>query len=247
MDFIDYCKIHKTLVRPNRTFVISLGGGMAVKLYLMYRGVNPLPKKVSDTSDFDFTFYVNHKLTDEEVASYSLKMYNIMYKFLKGFIRPDKLKIKSYSRKSYIPATGKRTYHVIQFKKENREDFVDCTLAYVPKTKRNIINSEISYKLGFPIKKLMYMYNDVLTVLAGSFVYKKIMPRNPLGKNNPQKGIKNAARVSALRKVKPSPRTVRTTEFLKAIREKNKLLAAEKARGIIRNIAKLKKISINKT
>jgi len=240
--FLDYCSFHKDLTRPNRNFVVCLGGGMAVKLYLISREVSPLPKKVSSTSDFDFTFYVHHPLTEAEVETYSLAMYNHMYNFMKGFVRPDKLKIRSYTRKSHIPATGKRTYHVIQFKHPNGDDFVDCTLAYVPGTTRNMINTEVSRKFGLPIKKLKYMYKDVLVVLAGSFVYKKILSRNPLGKNNPEKGQRDTARVSALRKLKKSPRTVKTSEFLKAIRAKNKAVAAIKARAIIRNIAKAKKL-----
>ena len=241
--FIRYCKTHQTLVKPNRRFVISLGGGMAVKLYLMSRGVDPLPKKVASTSDFDFTFAVNHPLTEAGVQRYSLEMYNIMYNFMKGFIRPDKLSIKSYARKSYIPATGKRTYHVIQFKDSKGEDFVDCTLAYIPGTSRNNINTPLSKKYGFPMKKLKYMYKDVLVVLAGSFIYKKVMPRNPLGKNKPEKGLRNTARVAALQKVKvSSPKTIRTTEFIKAIREKNKKVALTKARAIIRSISKVKKL-----
>jgi len=238
MEFLKYCRTHKSLVAPRRDFLIALGGGMAVKLYLMSRGVSPLPKKVADTNDFDFTFYVNHQLTDAEVERYSLAMYRVMYNFLSGFTRMDRLKIKSYGRKSYIPATGKRTYHVVQF----GDDFVDCTLAYLPGMKRNDLNPTVSHTLGLPIKKLKYMYKDVMVVLAGSFVYKKIMPRNPLGKNNPEKGLKNTARVGALQKVKASPRTVRTTEFLRAIRAKNKSVAATKARAIIRNISKVKKL-----
>jgi len=243
LKFLRYCKTHKALTIPKRNFVISLGGGMAVKLYLMARGVTPLPKKVASTTDFDFTFAVDHPLTDAEVEKYSFKMYDIMYNFMKGFIRPDKLRIKSYARKSHIPATGKRTYHVIQFKDEKGGDFVDCTLAYIPGTSRTHINSDLSRKFGLPLKKLKYMYKDVLVVLAGSFVYKKIMPRNPLGKNKPEKGLRNTARVAALQKVKvSSPKTVRTTEFIKAIRSKQKTLAARKARGIIRSIANAKKL-----
>jgi len=215
---------------------------MAVKLYLKSRRVSPLPKKVSDTKDFDFTFYVKRPLSGKGVEKYSLIMYNFMYNFMKGFIRPDKLKIKSYSRKSYIPATGKRTYHVVQFKNENGDDFVDCTLAYVPGTSHAMINTDLSRKYGLPIKKLKHMYKDVLVVLAGSFVYKGIMPRNPLGKNKPEKGLKDVARVKALRKVRTSPKTVKTTELLKAISAKNQSVAAVKARGIIRNIAKVKKL-----
>ena len=247
MSFLEYCKKHHKLVTPTSRFLIYLGGGMAVKLYLMARGVKPLPKKVASTDDFDFTFAVHHELTKEEVAKYSLAMYNYMYNFLKGFIRPDQLKIKSYERKSYIPATWKRTYHVVQFKKLDGEDFVDCTLSYIPHTSRNMINSEVSRKYGLPIKKLKYMYKDVLSVLAGSFVYKGIIPRNPLGKNKPEKGRRNVARVSALQKLKvTSPKTLRTTEFLKAIRAKNKSVATTKARAIIKEITRVRKINNNK-
>ena len=242
--FLRYCKTHKTLVRPNKNFVVSLGGGMAVKLYLTSRGVDPLPKKVASTTDFDFTFAVPHPLTEAGIDKYSLEMYHIMYNFMKGFIRPDQLRIKSYPRKSYIPATGKKTYHVIQFKDSKGEDFVDCTLAYIPGTSRANINTPVSSKFGLPLKKLKYMYKDVLVVLAGSFIYKKILPRNPLGKNKPEKGLRNTARIGALQKLKvSSPKTVKTTEFLKAIRAKNKQTALTKARAIIRNIAKVRKVT----
>jgi hypothetical protein len=234
--FLQYARTHKTLIAPNKNFLINLGGGMAVKLYLKSRGVSPLPQKVADTKDFDFTFYVKRPLTEKGVEKYSLLMYNTMYNFIKGFTRPDKLKIKSYTRKSFIPATGKRTYHVIQF----GEDFVDCTLAYLPGTSRNMINTPVSKKFGLPIKKLEHMYKNVLVVLAGSFVYKKIMPRNPLGKEHPEKGLKNTARVKALRSVRKSPKSVKTTEFLKAIQNKNKSVAATKARAIIKNISKVR-------
>lgn len=239
--FLDYCKKHRQLMAPHRHFTIYLGGGMSVKLYLTARGVKPLPKKVSSTSDFDFTFAVSHPLTPAEVEKYSYEMYNTMYTFLKGYIRPDKLKIKSYARKSYIPASGKRTYHVVQFKDEKGEDFVDCTLAYIPGMAYNKINTPVSKIYGLPIKKLKYMYKDVLVVLAGSFVYKKILSRNPLGKNDPEKGRRNMARVAALQKVKvSSPKTLRTTEFLKAVRAKNKALATSKAKAIIQSISKAK-------
>lgn len=244
-DFAKYCKINKKLVLPDRRFVISLGGGMAVKLYLMERGVDPLPKKVASTKDYDFTFAVNHELTEKEVEKYSLAMYNYMYNFVKGFVRPDTLKIKSYARKSYIPATGKRTYHVVQFKTAEGEDFIDCTLAYVPGVSHFQINSEFARKYGIPIKKLKYMYKDVLVVLAGSFIYKKILSRNPLGKENPEKGLRNVARVKALRKLR-STQTPRTSEFIEAIRDKKMNVAVTKARAIIRDIARVRKLNNTK-
>lgn len=244
-DFAKYCKRNKKLIVPDRRFVISLGGGMAVKMYLTDRGVDPLPKKVESTRDYDFTFAVNHPLSDEEVPRYSLAMYNFMYKFIKGFVRPDTLKIKSYMRKSFIPATGKRTYHVVQFKTADGEDFIDCTLSYVPGVSQNQINSVFGRKYGIPIKRLKYMYKDVLVVLAGSFVYKKILSRNPLGKENPEKGQRNIARVKALRKFR-SVQTPKTTEFLKAVQTKKMPLAVTKARAVIREIARIRKLNTGK-
>ena len=240
-DFSQYCMRHKRLAYPNKNFTIYLSGGMAVKLYLKDKGVDPIPKKVASTKDYDFVFAVHHPLTEKEVERYSLAMYNFMYNFIKGYVRPDQLKIKSYTRKSFIPASGKRTYHVVQFKKADGGDFVDCTLSYVPNFTRHQVNSEFARKYGLPIKRLRYMYKEILTVLAGSFVYKKILPRNPLGKNNPEKGLRNVARVKALRKLRGS-KTPQTTEFLKAIQDKKKKAALTKARAIIREIARVRKL-----
>jgi len=230
---LDYSRIHKTLLKPHKDFVIYLGGGMAVKLYLTERGVSPLPPKVASTKDFDFVFSVHRPLEDDEIDIYARKMYFIMTKFLFSFVNPVSLKVKSYRRKSSIPAIGKKTYHVIQFTKDG-EDFVDCTLSYSPGISRNQINTEISEKIGLPIKKLNSMKKDILTVLAGSFYYKKIMARNPLGTNKPEKGLRNVARVSALHKLKvSSPKSIPTTELLRAIRSKNAELAIRKAKRVI--------------
>ena len=241
-DFSQYCMRHKRLAYPNKNFTIYLSGGMAVKLYLMDKGIDPIPKKVASTKDYDFVFAVHHPLTEKEVERYSLAMYNFMYNFIKGYVRPDQLKIKSYTRKSFIPASGKRTYHVVQFKKADGGDFVDCTLSYIPKFTRHEVNSEFARKYGLPIKRLRYMYKEILTVLAGSFVYKKILPRNPLGKENPEKGLRNVARVKALRKLRDT-KTPQTTEFLKAIQDKKKKAALTKARSIIKEIARIRKLN----
>ena len=241
-DFAQYCRMHKRLAAPNKNFTIYLSGGMAVKMYLKDRGVDPIPKKVANTHDYDFVFAVHRPLTTEkEVEKYSLAMYNFMYKFISGFVRPDQLRIKSYTRKSFIPASGKRTYHVVQFKKADGGDFVDCTLTYIPKFTHHQVNAPFARKYGLPIKRLQYMYKEILTVLAGSFVYKKILFRNPLGKENPEKGQKNVARIKALRKLRES-KTPRTTEFLKAIQDKKKKAALTKARAIIREIARVRKL-----
>lgn len=244
-DFARYCRSHKRLAYPNKNFTIYLSGGMAVKLYLMDKGVDPVPKKVASTKDYDFVFAAHHPLTEKEVEKYSLAMYNLMYRFISGFIRPDQLKIKSYRRKSFIPASGKRTYHVVQFKKANGDDFIDCTLSYLPNFTRHQVNSEFARTYGLPIKRLRYMYKEILTVLAGSFVYKKIIPRNPLGKDKPEKGLRNVARVKALRKLRAT-KTPQTTEFLKAIQNKKKKAALTKARAIIREIARVRKLNEGK-
>jgi hypothetical protein len=160
-------------------------------------------------------------------------------------VRPDQLKIKSYTRKSFIPASGKRTYHVVQFKKADGGDFVDCTLTYIPKFTHHQVNAPFARKYGLPIKRLQYMYKEILTVLAGSFVYKKILSRNPLGKENPEKGQKNIARIKALRKFRES-KSIKTTEFLEAIRDKKKKLATAKAQAIIREIARIRKLNEGK-
>ena len=242
-DFAQYCKRHKRLAYPNKNFTIYLSGGMAVKMYLKDKGVDPIPKKVANTHDYDFVFAVQRPLTTEkEVERYSLAMYNFMYNFIKGYVRPDQLRIKSYTRKSFIPASGKRTYHVVQFKKADGGDFVDCTLTYIPKFTHHQVNAPFAHKYGLPIKRLQYMYKEILTVLAGSFVYKKILSRNPLGKENPEKGQKNVARIKALRKLRES-KTPRTTEFLKAIQDKKKKAALTKARAIIREIARVRKLN----
>lgn len=236
---LDYSRIHKTLLKPHRDFVIYLGGGMAVKLYLTERGVSPLPPKVASTKDYDFVFSVHRPLeNDQEIDKYARKMYFIMTKFLFSFLNPVSLKVKSYRRKSSIPAIGKKTYHVIQFIKDG-DDFVDCTLSYTPGITRHKLNTEISNKIGLPIKKLNAMKKDILTVLAGSFYYKKIMARNPLGKDKPEKGRRNVARVSALHKLKvSSPKSVPTTELLQAIRSKNAELAVRKAKRVIEILRK---------
>ena len=239
MDFVKYAHRKKTLLRHYPGFLIYLAGGMAVKLYLLQLGVKP-SEKVAKTKDFDFVFAVNHHLTDKEIEKYSYKMYKIMYNFLSGFTRMDKLRISSYKRTSHLSASGKRTYHVVQFKKQNGDDFVDCTLSYIPGFTRNQINSEASTRIGFPIKKLKPMSKDILTVLAGSFVYKFIKPRNPIGKDKPEKGLRNVARVRALRKL-TSPKSVKTGEFLKAISNKKVTLATRKAKSILKNIAVIRK------
>lgn len=221
--FLQYCHKHPSLLRWRPNFKVYLGGGMAVKLYLMSLN-KPVPREVGKTRDFDFTFAVDHPLSEDEVSKYSLEMYNIMYNFIKGFTRPDALKIKSYERKSLIPSTGKRTYHVIEFGK----DFVDCTLAYVPDARRVLLK-----QYGLPISS--HLYRDVLAVLTGSFVYTKIKPRNPIFGERKEKGLRNLARVKAIRRLR-SATSDRTLKFISAIKHENLSASERHARAIIKHL-----------
>ena len=215
----EYFKKHHRFLRSDPRFKIYVGGGMGVKMYLQHIG-RKVPPLVRKTTDYDFTFAVPRPLKPSEVPAMSLAMYNVMYNFLKGFTRMDQLKIKSYTRKSFIPATGKRTYHVIEF----GDNFVDCTLAYVPGTSRILLPEK-----GLAVSK--HVYKDVLTVLAGSFVYKKIKPRNPIYGHRAEKGLKNVARVKAL-----GPRSNRTVRFINAIEHIRKTAAERRARSILASL-----------
>lgn len=211
------------LLRSDPMFKVYLGGGMGVRMYL--ESINAhVPKKVAQTKDFDFTFAVPRPLKESEVPAYSLAMYTYMYNYLKRFTRMDALKVKSYTRKSFIPATGKRTYHVIEF----GDNFVDCTLAYVPGARRLLLRNK-----GVAVSA--HVYQDVLSVLAGSFVYKKIKSRNPLTGKRMDKGLKNLARLKALRKAR-SPKTVRTDRFISAIQKGDESVAERRARSILKSI-----------
>lgn len=238
MAFLEYCRTHQGLLKPQRKFIPYLGGGMAVKLYLKARGL-PIPALVANTKDFDFTFAVNRHLNATEVTDRAIDMGKMMLAFLKGFVDPKKLTIESYKAKGVgylpglIPATGKVAYHVVQFKKDGK-DFVDCTLAFVPGITRTHLHYPFSRLYGLPIERLKFMHRGVLVVLAGSFVYAGIKKRNPLGNENPEKGLKNVARIKALGGLK-SPLTAK---FVKAINVRSKSAATVLAKRILNKMQK---------
>jgi hypothetical protein len=187
---------------------------MGVKLYLRARGVQA-PRKVLDTYDFDFTFAVPSKIKDWKRRSEFMKA--LMLRHLNGFIfwlnrrythTGARLMIHEFVPDiDTLPATGKKVYHVCQFriKFPGKEpmDFVDATLAYVPKASREDIHPLYSKMYGLPIERLKRLYDAVAVVLAGSFLYPGVKPRNPITGEHPEKGQKNAARLGALQNLAP--------------------------------------------
>lgn len=207
--FIRYTKGTRSLLKPFRHFVPFLGGGMAVKMYLEARGIKTAP-----TSDFDFKFAVPQTLkTKKRIHELSKEMYELMYRHLSGFV-------KFLNRNGYGPASlivrelagvpvdkpggpnYKKVYSVYNFsiKINNRKyELVDSSLVVVPAINRKThISLKWSRKFGFPVQTLTRMWKDTLYVLAGSFVYKKIMLRNPINGEKKSKGLKNAMRAGHL-------------------------------------------------
>jgi hypothetical protein len=248
--FIKYCRKNRTLLRVYRNlFVPELGGGMGVKLYLEARG-KPAPKKVIDTKDFDFTFAVPKRLSYREASRRALTMKTIMYKHVTGFVSWLN---RTYTRTNariivndfvpdikLIPATGKIVYYVSQFRiqfpgQPKPMDFVDSTLAYVPGSSREDLHPVYSRMYGLPIERLKKLYDSVLTVLAGSFVYAGIKPRNPLTGKNPEKGQKNVSRLGALQNL--APKNVKLVRnLIRRIKNRDVSGATRNAVKIIKNI-----------
>jgi hypothetical protein len=139
-----------------------------------------------------------------------------------------------------LPATGKTVYHVSQFRiqfpgQKAPMDFVDSTLAYVPGSSRDDLHPVYSRMYGLPIERLKKLYDSVLTVLAGSFVYPGIKPRNPLTGNNPEKGQKNVSRIGALQNL--APKNVKLVRnFVQRIKKRDVSGAKRNAQKIIKNI-----------
>lgn len=249
--FIKYCKRHKELIKNHAEFVPYMGGGMGVKMYLEARGVK-VPPLVAKTFDFDFTFAVHKKLRLEDVPIQTAAMFSVMYPHVTGFVATLSgytMKIASYevNGPKTIPATGKIAYHVVQFKLKGPrdteyKDFVDCTLAFVPGMSRSHLSHEYSLTYGLPIEKIQYLHRDVLIVLAGSFVYAGIKSRNPLGKNNPEKGLKNTARIKALNSLHKTSISNKVGSLVRAIDLKKMSKAKQTAVSIIRHISRTKGI-----
>lgn len=247
--FVAYCKTHRRLTRQYGGFVPYLGGGMAVRLYLEARR-KKMPPLVRGTSDFDFTFAVPRRLTSRVAVSTRIfAMRQVMSSHVTGFIAWLNKEYRTAGVKLVVnefvppirvlPATGKTVYQVISYKLQfpgmaEPVEFVDSTLAYVPGIGRDHIHREITRHYGIPLERLKYMYKNVLVVLAGSFVYPGIKNRNPLTGQRPEKGLKNAARLGSLQKLRRGNAAVQN--FIKKIGSRNVGGARKRAEQIIRSI-----------
>jgi hypothetical protein len=249
--FIQYCRKNRALLQPFRNyFVPSLGGGMGVRLYLEARKIKP-PPKVRDTSDFDFTFAVSKKLGLRAINQHTSIMYGLMSKHLNGFIAwlnrtytqtNAQLIISHFIPPIRVfPATKKYIYRVyqfrIQFPGKEPMDFVDATLAYVPGASRDDIHPLYSKMYGIPIPRLKKLQTSVASVLAGSFLYPGVKPRNPIYGNRPEKGQKNVARFEALHKLAPKQVSI-LKNFIKRIKNRDMRRAKQNANKIIKYIQK---------
>jgi hypothetical protein len=250
--FIQYCKKYKRLVAPNKNFSeVYLGGGMAVKLYLRARG-KKIPNVVRNTSDFDFTYAVNKPLSNPKrhVAVMKRLMSEHVANFLAQVnriwnIKQMRLVIKDdfIPDIQLLPATKKYVYQVISyqlaFPGQEPVDFIDTTLAYVPGSSRSQLQMNYSRYYGIPLKSVKYMFKDVAVVLAGSFLFPGIEPRNPLRGRRSEKGIKDAARLAILSDVM-RVRTVNrpfvnaSRGLLRKIAAENYTASREKAKNVIR-------------
>lgn len=209
--FIEYTKHTKGLLKAHPSkFVMFLGGGMAVKLYLEARGI-----KTAATSDFDFKFAVPRVLkTKREIEVYSDEMRRIMSRHVSGFVRFLKMRgihvnieFKEIEGVPFDKPGGrdsikKKVYKVYNYTlvtpSGRKHELVDASLVVVPGISRKHISLKWSRKFGLPIQTLTRLWRDTLYVLAGSFVVDTIKLRNPINGAKKEKGIKDAIRAGHL-------------------------------------------------
>lgn len=252
--FIQYCRKNRGLLKSFRNYFIpQLGGGMGVKLYLEARG-KEAPAKVRETSDFDFTFAVPRRIRPADARRRAQAMKVIMARHVFGFVAWLN---RTYTRTNArivihefvppirkLPATGKYVYHVCQFRiqfpgQTEPMDFVDATLAYVPGASRDDLHPLYSRMYGLPIERLKRLYDSVAVVLAGSFVFPGIKPRNPIYGNRPEKGQKNVARLGALQNLAPTNKSV-VRNLIDRIKKRDVRGAKVNANKIIKSIQRKK-------
>lgn len=250
--FVEYSRKQQRLTRPYGGFIIHLGGGMAVKLYLEARGIKA-PPKVLKTTDFDFTFSVPRQLRSKiGVRLRADIMRRIMTTHLAGFtawlgryygVRPEIIVKDFVPPVSVLPSTGKRVYHVVSYALRfpgvaKPVDFVDTTLACVPGLTREHIHYMYTKQFGMPIERLKYLSKNVLAVLAGSFATKDpaLKSRNPLLGNRSEKGLKNTARMASLIKLKGARQSSIVRTFVRNIQTGKVRDAFQHARQVLKNI-----------
>ncbi len=237
--FIKYTKGTTRLIKPYRHFIPYLGGGMAIKMYLRARGIN-----TAKTSDFDFKFAVPRSIrTQKQIDALAELMKRIMEYHVSGFVRfLNRMNIRAvYTVRELagVPTNKpggpnyKKVYKVYNFSivtPEKTYELVDTSLVVVPGiTRKTHLSKKWSNTFKIPIQNLQHMWKDTLYVLAGSFVKKSIMLRNPINGDKKEKGIKNAIRTGHL-------------SYLTAKRKKSRRLVTL-ARRLIDNVASRNKRS----
>jgi hypothetical protein len=114
-------------------------------------------------------------------------------------------------------------------------DFVDSTLAYVPGSSHDDIHPVYSRMYGLPIERLKKLYDSVLAVLAGSFLYPGVKPRNPIIGKNPEKGQKDVSRLGALQNLAPKNVSL-VRNLIRRIKKRDVSGAKRNAAMLIKNI-----------
>ncbi len=209
--FLEYTKHTKGLLKPHPSkFVMFLGGGMAVKLYLKARGID-----TATTSDFDFKFAVPRVLrTKKQIEMQSSAMRRIMSRHVSGFVRFLKsrgidvnVEFKEIEGVPFDKPGGrdsikKKVYKVYNYTlvtpSGKRHELIDTSLVVIPGVSRRHISLKWSRQFGVPIQTLTRLWRDTLYVLAGSFVVDTIKLRNPINGAKKEKGIKDAIRAGHL-------------------------------------------------
>jgi hypothetical protein len=88
---------------------------------------------------------------------------------------------------------------------------------------------------GLPIERLKKLYDSVLAVLAGSFLYPGVKPRNPIIGKNPEKGQKNVSRLGALQNLAPKNVSL-VRNLIRRIKKRDVSGAKRNAAMLIKNI-----------
>lgn len=262
--FIEYTKGTRGLLKayPSQ-FVMFLGGGMAVKLYLEARGID----SKAETTDFDFKFALPHTLrTKHQIEKYSNMMMKIMYRHVSGFTRflkrragiDARMEVKEVQGvpldkpgKRGVPldkleSLDKKVYKVYNFSiitpNGKKHELVDTSLVVVPGITRRHISLKWSRKFGFPIQTLTKLWKDVLYVLSGSFVIQKIKLRNPINGAKKDKGIKNAIRAGHLSYLVPRRKKLKQLVSLSRHLISN-IIARNKKSGILHSKRIIKRLA----
>lgn len=239
-----------------------LSGGMAVKLYLKARGIS-----TAKTNDFDFKFAVPRPLkTLKQIEFLSKLMKHIIQRHMNGFVKflnkngiPSSLEVRELEGVPLDKPGGdpnyKKVYKVFNFSVHSRGrkyELVDTSLVVVPGiTRKKHLSLKWSRVFGFPIQTLTRLWKDTLYVLAGSFVDKKIMLRNPINGEKKEKGIKNAIRAGHLSYLTSKRRGTAymvdlSRKLIENVAARNKKAGIRDSRKILNQLKLLQKLELSR-